>query len=140
VVSILATKGRCERASIDEVYLDLTDAAEMMLSETPPEVLDKIDEEVLKSHVLGLHVVRYCLLVHLHSLCCFMDMNTFHYMILLYFGNVRVAIAEMAQSCRKQLGGKLGSSLQTDLGANTVGDLLQFSKEKLQEHYGVNTG
>lgn len=41
---------------------------------------------------------------------------------------------------RKQLGGKLGTSLQTDLGVDTVGDLLQFSETKLQEHYGVNTG
>ncbi|KAL0442298.1 UNVERIFIED_CONTAM: DNA polymerase eta [Sesamum latifolium] len=30
VVSILSRKGRCERASIDEVYLDLTEAAEAM--------------------------------------------------------------------------------------------------------------
>lgn len=42
--------------------------------------------------------------------------------------------------CRKQLGGKLGSSVQTDLGVNTVGDLLQFSEEKLQQRYGINTG
>lgn len=42
--------------------------------------------------------------------------------------------------CRKQLGGKLGTSLQTDLGVNTVGDMLHFSEEKLQEHYGINTG
>lgn len=41
---------------------------------------------------------------------------------------------------RKQLGGKLGSSLQTDLGVSTVGDLLQFSEEKLQDRYGINTG
>lgn len=41
---------------------------------------------------------------------------------------------------RKQLGGKLGSSLQSDLGVNTVGDLLQFSESKLQELYGINTG
>ncbi|EPS68052.1 hypothetical protein M569_06718, partial [Genlisea aurea] len=40
----------------------------------------------------------------------------------------------------KQLGGKLGSSLQSDLGVKIVGDLLQFSVEKLQEHYGINTG
>ncbi|XP_028105677.1 DNA polymerase eta-like [Camellia sinensis] len=38
-----------------------------------------------------------------------------------------------------KLGGKLGSSLQIDLGVNTVGELLQFSEEKLQERYGVNT-
>lgn len=54
VVSILARKGRCERASIDEVYLDLTDTAEAMLAETPPESLDEVDEEALKSHILGL--------------------------------------------------------------------------------------
>lgn len=55
MVSILSRKGRCERASIDEVYLDLTDAAETMLAEAPPEILEVIDEEVLKSHVLGLN-------------------------------------------------------------------------------------
>ena len=47
-------KGRCERASIDEVYLDLTDAAETMLVEAPPDSLEVIEEEALKSHVLGL--------------------------------------------------------------------------------------
>ena len=58
VVSILARKGRCERASIDEVYLDLTDAAETMLAEMPPESLEEIDEEALRSHVLGLNEVE----------------------------------------------------------------------------------
>lgn len=55
MVSILARKGRCERASIDEVYLDLTDAAETMLAETPPESLEVINEEAIKSYVLGLN-------------------------------------------------------------------------------------
>lgn len=54
MVSILARKGRCERASIDEVYLDLTESAEAMLKESPPHSLEAIDEEALKSHVLGL--------------------------------------------------------------------------------------
>ncbi|XP_024197220.2 DNA polymerase eta isoform X1 [Rosa chinensis] len=54
VVSILSRKGLCERASIDEVYLDLNDAAETMLAEAPPESLEEIEEEALKSHVLGL--------------------------------------------------------------------------------------
>ncbi|KAI8000494.1 DNA polymerase eta [Camellia lanceoleosa] len=58
VVSILARKGRCEHASIDEVYLDLTDAAEAMLAKTPPESLEKIDEEALKSHILSLNEDR----------------------------------------------------------------------------------
>jgi len=53
-VAILARKGRCERASIDEVYLDLTDSAEAMLRETPPESLESINEESRKSHILGL--------------------------------------------------------------------------------------
>lgn len=42
--------------------------------------------------------------------------------------------------CRKQLGGKLGISLQNELGVTTVGDLLKFSEDKLQERYGFNTG
>lgn len=62
VVSILSRKGKCERASIDEVYLDLTDAAEKLLKETPPENLESIHEEVLKSHVLGLNSVRTLLI------------------------------------------------------------------------------
>ncbi|GLU08634.1 hypothetical protein SLE2022_255340 [Rubroshorea leprosula] len=56
VVSVLSRKGRCERASIDEVYLDLTHVAETMLLETPPESLEEIDEEALKSHILGLRI------------------------------------------------------------------------------------
>ena len=55
MVSILARRGRCERASIDEVYLDLTDAAETMLAENPSQSLETIDEEALKSHILGLN-------------------------------------------------------------------------------------
>lgn len=57
VVSILARRGICERASIDEVYLDLTEAAEKMLKETPPEKLETINEEAAKSHVLGIDKV-----------------------------------------------------------------------------------
>lgn len=55
MVSILAKKGRCERASIDEVYLDLSEAAETMLAQTPPENIEEIDAEAVKSHVLGLN-------------------------------------------------------------------------------------
>lgn len=54
--------------------------------------------------------------------------------------SVNTYIVEEIVVCRKQLGGKLGSSLQSDLGVSTVGDLLQFSEEKLQERYGSNTG
>ncbi|XP_064984407.1 DNA polymerase eta-like isoform X2 [Musa acuminata AAA Group] len=186
VVSILATKGRCERASIDEVYLDLTDAAEMMLSETPPEVLEEIDEEVLKSHVLGLHVegnereenvkewlrqsdadhqdkllacgaiiveqLRMKVLYETKFTC---SAGIAHNKMLAKLASamhkpaqqtvvpsssVKDLLASLPVKKMKQLGGKLGSSLQTDLGVNTIGDLLQFSQEKLQEHYGVNTG
>lgn len=65
VVSILSRKGRCERASIDEVYLDLTEAAEKMLAENHPESLKAISEEALKSHILGLHLVLAFALVSL---------------------------------------------------------------------------
>lgn len=74
MVSILSRKGRCERASIDEVYLDLTDAAETMLAETPPESLEAIEEEVLKSHVLGLNneVVYNALNMSIHFVLYFL--------------------------------------------------------------------
>ncbi|GKD92186.1 DNA polymerase eta [Tanacetum coccineum] len=49
VVSILARKGRCDSASIDEVYLHLTDAAERMFKEIPLESLESLGENVLKS-------------------------------------------------------------------------------------------
>lgn len=78
MVSILSRKGRCERASIDEVYLDLTDAAETMLAEAPPESLEAIEEEVLKSHVLGLNSeVVYNAFEYVNTFCfIFSDANT----------------------------------------------------------------
>lgn len=66
MVSILSRKGRCERASIDEVYLDLTEAAETMLAESPCESLEAIREEAYKSHILGLHLVQTSILVSLY--------------------------------------------------------------------------
>ncbi|KAK9133830.1 hypothetical protein Scep_013358 [Stephania cephalantha] len=187
VVSILARKGRCERASIDEVYLDLTDAAEAMLFENPPEKLEAIDEETLNSHILGLdeEVGKQKGKLAREWLC---RSNATQQDKLLACGAIIVAelrmqvlreteftcsagiahnklLAKLASSMNKpaqqtvvpssavkgmldplpikkmkQLGGKLGSSLQSDLGISTVGDLLKFTEEKLQEHYGTNTG
>ena len=57
-MAILSTKGKCERASIDEVYLDLTDAAKEMLLESPPESSEFIFEEATKSNILDLPCVR----------------------------------------------------------------------------------
>ncbi|CAL5410677.1 unnamed protein product [Camellia sinensis] len=152
VVSILARKGRCERASIDEVYLDLTDAAEAMLAETPLESLEKIDEEALKSHNLSLNEDGSDHKGNVKEWLHRSDAD--HHDKLLACGALIVAelrmqvLKETEFTCSagithnkvKQLGGKLGSSLQIDLGVNTVGELLQFSEEKLQERYGVNTG
>ncbi|KAG0451338.1 hypothetical protein HPP92_013738 [Vanilla planifolia] len=186
VVSILSARGRCERASIDEVYLDLTDAAETMLSESPPEAIEDIDEEALKSHVLGITGADVDGLNNVRRWLCQSD--AVHKDKLLACGTIIVAqlrdevlrkteftcsagiahnkmLAKLASGMHKpaqqtivpssavtnllaslpvkkmkQLGGKLGSSLHDDLGVNTVGDLLQFSEEKLQERYGVNTG
>ncbi|VFQ97316.1 unnamed protein product [Cuscuta campestris] len=183
VVSILARKGICERASIDEVYLDLTEAAGKMLKETPTENFVTISEEAAKSHVLGVDKDEN------ESVLKWMCRNDAHYRDkLLACGALIVAelrlqvlketeftcsagiahnkmLAKLASGMNKpaqqtivpssyvmklleplpiqkmkQLGGKLGTSLQTDLGMNTVGDLLLFSKEKLQEHFGTNTG
>ncbi|KAL5703195.1 DNA-directed DNA polymerase [Ranunculus cassubicifolius] len=186
VVAILSQRGRCERASIDEVYLDLTDAAETMLSENPPEMMEAINDEALKSHVLGVDENEEAEKGHFKE--WMLSCNGDHRDMLLACGAIIVAelrlqvlketeftcsagiahnkmLAKLASAMNKpaqqtvvplsavndllaslpvkklkQLGGKLGTSLQTDLGVNTVGDLLQFSEANLQERYGVNTG
>ncbi|XP_044496961.1 DNA polymerase eta isoform X2 [Mangifera indica] len=187
VVSILARKGRCERASIDEVYLDLTDAAEAMLAETPPESLEVVDEEALKSHILGLEsgdgvdaksIVREWLcrseadhrdkllacgalivaelrkqvlketeftcsagVAHNKMLAKLASsMNKPAQQTVVPLASVKELLNLLPVKKMKQLGGKLGTSLQSELGVNTVGDLLKFSEIKLQELYGVNTG
>ncbi|XP_019053685.1 PREDICTED: DNA polymerase eta isoform X2 [Nelumbo nucifera] len=185
VVSILARKGRCERASIDEVYLDITDAAETMLSENPPEILESIDDEVLKSHILGINEdrskgenvrewlcrsdadrrdkllacgaiivadLRMQVLKETEFTCSAgiahnkmlaklaSAMNKPAQQTVVPFSSVKGLLATLPIKKMKQLGGKLGASLQSDLGANTVGDLLQFTEEMLQERYGINTG
>uniref|UniRef100_A0A166ET12 DNA polymerase eta n=1 Tax=Daucus carota subsp. sativus TaxID=79200 RepID=A0A166ET12_DAUCS len=226
VVAILSRKGRCERASIDEVYLDLTDAAEKMLSETPPESLEVIDDEVIKSHVLGISAERRDvgqlndthstthqppkLKTQVESKEMFMGrviafllepsdvrqavrewicrsnadrrdkllacgafivaelrmqvlketqfscsagiahnkmlaklasgMNKPAQQTVVPFVSIKSLLEPLPIRKMKQLGGKLGCSLQDDLGVNTVGDLLQFSEGRLQERYGINTG
>ncbi|XP_021677032.2 DNA polymerase eta isoform X2 [Hevea brasiliensis] len=187
VVSILARKGRCERASIDEVYLDLTDSAEAMLKESPPHSLESIDAEALKSHVLGLknenghdakEKVREWLcrsdtdhrekllacgaiivaelrmqvlkateftcsagIAHNKMLAKLTSgMNKPAQQTVVPFSSVKALLDSLPIKKMKQLGGKLGTSLQNDLGVNTVGGLLQFSEEKLQDRYGINTG
>ncbi|KAH0767903.1 hypothetical protein KY285_003774 [Solanum tuberosum] len=186
VVSILSRRGRCERASIDEVYLDLTIAAEAMLADNPPECLETISEEVVKSHVLGLEEVgsdarenvrhwftrsdasrrdkllacgafivaelRLQVLEETEFTCSAgiahnkmlaklaSGMNKPAQQTVVPFSSISKLLRTLPIKKMKQLGGKLGTSLQIDLGVNTVGDLLQFSEEKLQEYYGVNTG
>ncbi|GMI90780.1 Y-family DNA polymerase H [Hibiscus trionum] len=187
VVSILSRRGRCERASIDEVYLDLTDAAETMLAENPPQSLEKIDEEALKSHILGLNnedgsdikenvrnwinrhsadhrdkllacgilivaELRMQVLKETEFTCSAgiahnkmlaklaSGMNKPSQQTVVPSSSVNGLLNTLPIRKMKQLGGKLGISLQTDMGVNTVGDLLQFPEEKLQERYGVNTG
>ncbi|TXG48361.1 hypothetical protein EZV62_027655 [Acer yangbiense] len=187
VVSILSRKGRCERASIDEVYLDLTDAAKAMLAETPPESLEAVDEEALKSHILGLKnengsdskanvrewlcksdtdhrekllacgalivsELRMQVLKETEFTCSAgvahnkmlaklaSALNKPAQQTVVPFSSVKGLLESLPVKKMKQLGGKLGTSLQNELGVNTVGDLLNFSEDKLQELYGVNTG
>ncbi|XP_006646338.1 DNA polymerase eta isoform X1 [Oryza brachyantha] len=186
VVAILATKGKCERASIDEVYLDLTDAAKEMLLESPPELLELIFEEATKSNILGLPSDVSNKEDSVKAWLCRTDADYQDKLLscgAIIVAQLRVRVLEETQfTCSagiahnkmlaklvsgmhkpaqqtvvpssavqdflvslpikkmKQLGGKLGSSLQDDLGVNTVGDLLSFTEEKLQEYYGVNTG
>ncbi|CAM6037849.1 unnamed protein product [Sphagnum compactum] len=53
VVAILSRMGTCERASVDEVYLDITEAAAARLLEDPP-LSQSLSEEAQRTHVLGL--------------------------------------------------------------------------------------
>nr|VDD37743.1 unnamed protein product [Brassica oleracea] len=191
VVSILAQSGKCERASIDEVYLDLTDAAESMLADAPPEGLESIDEEALKSHILGMSredgddfkesvrdwicrkdadrrdkllgcgiiivaELRKQVLKETEFSCSAgiahnkarsdlfsklaSGMNKPAQQTVVPYAAVEELLSSLPIKKMKQLGGKLGTSLQTDLGIDFVSDLLQFSETKLQEHYGINTG
>ncbi|KAL2615665.1 hypothetical protein AAZV13_08G081200 [Glycine max] len=187
VVSVLSQKGRCERASIDEVYLDLTHAAETMLMETPLDSMQDFEDEVLKSHVLGLEIkdgsdakdevrkwlcrsdasyqdkllacgalivcdLRMKVLKETEFTCSAgiahnkmlaklaSAMNKPAQQTVVPQSSVEGLLASLPIKKMKHLGGKLGSSLQSDLGVNTVGDLLQFSEEKLQQWYGINTG
>ncbi|GJN17620.1 hypothetical protein PR202_gb04701 [Eleusine coracana subsp. coracana] len=183
VVAILASKGKCERASIDEVYLDLTDAAKEMLLQAPPDSPDQIFEEAAKSNILGLTSEYSDKEKNVRSWLCRADADYQDKLLAcgaIIVAHLRVRVLEETQfTCSagiahnkmlaklvsgmhkpaqqtvvpsssvqdflaslpvkkmKQLGGKLGSSLQDDLGVETIGDLLSFTEEKLQEHYGV---
>lgn len=186
VVSVLARKGICERASIDEVYLDITDAATALLLEQPLQSMKLFSDEVLKMHILGHSEDAEDRKEMVKSWLCRNDAD--HRDQILACGAIIVAelrmqvlsetqftcsagiahnkmLAKLASGMHKpmqqtivpaasvpdllaslpvkkmkQLGGKLGSSLESDLGVQTVGDLLQFPESKLQERYGSNTG
>lgn len=186
VVSVLSRKGKCERASIDEVYLDITDAAKSLMLERPLQSMDKIPDEVLNAHILGLSEDAEDRKEIVRSWLCRNDADHKDHMLAcgaIIVAELRMAVLSETQftcsagiahnkmlaklasgmhkpaqqtivpaSCvpellaslpvkkMKQLGGKLGSSLENDLGIKTVGDLLQFSESTLQERYGVNTG
>ncbi|ONM02115.1 DNA polymerase eta [Zea mays] len=186
VVVILASKGKCERASIDEVYLDLTDAAKEMLLQAPPDSPEGIFMEATKSNILGLPADASEKEKNVRAWLCQSEADYQDKLLAcgaIIVAQLRVRVLEETQfTCSagiahnkmlaklvsgmykpaqqtvvpsssvqdllaslpvkkmKQLGGKLGSSLQDNLGVETIGDLLSFTEEKLQEQYGVNTG
>ncbi|KAJ1285464.1 hypothetical protein BS78_03G281500 [Paspalum vaginatum] len=186
VVAILASKGKCERASIDEVYLDLTEAAKEMLLQAPPDSLEEVCMEAAKSNILGLPPDASEKENNVRAWLCRSDAGYQDKLLAcgaIIVAQLRIRVLEETQfTCSagiahnkmlaklvsgmhkpaqqtvvpsssvqdflaslpvkkmKQLGGKLGSSLQDDLGVETIGDLLSFSEEKLQEQYGANTG
>ncbi|XP_037496606.1 DNA polymerase eta isoform X2 [Jatropha curcas] len=158
-----------------------------MLKEHPPESLEMIHDEALKSHVLGLKnengidakenvrewlcrddadhrdkllacgalivaELRMQVLKETEFTCSagiahnkmlaklVSGMNKPAQQTVVPFSSVKELLDSLPIKKMKQLGGKLGTSLQFDLGVNTVGDLLQFSEAKLQDRYGINTG
>ena len=42
--------------------------------------------------------------------------------------------------CSRNLGGKLGVSIKETLGVENMGELTQFSKAQLGQHFGDKTG
>lgn len=54
MVAVFSRGGVCERASIDEVYLDVTEAAAARLQQCPPESVENLSVQVLGSHIVGL--------------------------------------------------------------------------------------
>lgn len=59
VVTVLSRAGVCERASIDEVYLDITEAAAARLHKDFPFAVDSLSEEARKTRILGLAEVHF---------------------------------------------------------------------------------
>lgn len=64
---MLSRGGVCERSSIDEVYLDLTESAAARLLKDPPK-LESLPEEALETHILGLPQVIAKVLLRLVSI------------------------------------------------------------------------
>lgn len=187
VVAVLSRRGTCERASIDEVYLDITEAAAELLHQEPPYLMQSFSEDVLKTHIVeysekgdgdrsdmvsqwlqrskedeknhllacGAIVIaelRMAVLAETMFTCSAgiahnkmlaklaSGMHKPAQQTLVPSSSVSNLLATLPIKKMKQLGGKLGDSLQADLQACYVGDLLQFSESKLQDLYGVNTG
>ncbi|KAK9152240.1 hypothetical protein Syun_010549 [Stephania yunnanensis] len=148
VVSILARKGRCERASIDEVGKQKGKLAREWLCRSNATQQDKllacgaIIVAELRMQVLreteftcSAGIAHNKMLAKLAS-----SMNKPAQQTVVPSSAVKGMLDPLPIKKMKQLGGKLGSTLQIDLGISTVGDLLKFTEEKLQEHYGTNTG
>lgn len=186
VVAVLARKGICERASIDEVYLDITEASAELLHQENPLTSQSSSEEVLKSHIVGhsegddersstvrqwlcrseadpkdkmlacgavvIAELRLAVLAETTFTCSAgiahnkmlaklaSGMHKPAQQTLVPFSSVPNLLATLPIKKMKQLGGKLGDSLQENLKVLFVGDLLQFSESKLQDMYGINTG
>jgi nucleotidyltransferase/DNA polymerase involved in DNA repair len=59
VVTGLSRASICERASIDEVYLDITEDSAARLLKEFPFMVESISEEARKMHILGLVEVHF---------------------------------------------------------------------------------
>lgn len=59
-MAVLSRGGICERASIDEVYLDITEAAAARLNKEGSVPVESLSEEARKTHILGLLEVSLC--------------------------------------------------------------------------------
>ncbi|GBG80201.1 hypothetical protein CBR_g30567 [Chara braunii] len=179
VVAILSRAGPCERASIDEAYIDLTDTVRARLSSN----LDDFPLEAQKTHIVGqpeggeenaaalwlcnaeeigdrmlacaaviIAELRQVILTETQFTCSAgiahnkmlaklaSGMHKPAQQTLVPSSGVLPLLKSLPLKDVKQLGGKLGRSIEADLGVQTAGDLWCFSEQRLQEMYGANTG
>eukprot|EP00898_Chlorokybus_atmophyticus_P004476 jgi/Chlat1/5029/Chrsp32S08954 len=161
VINVLRRLGRCERASIDEVYLDLTKAAATRLQANKEVRLRGAADWLV--HAVGenrhaaagaalIAEARAAVLAETGFTC---SAGIAHNKMLakmasgMHKPNQQTVVPSDADEALlkglpvqklKQLGGKLGAVIVEQLEIGTIGELARVSKDRLQSLFAQNTG